>query len=157
MEISKDKIKGSIASFIAVVLLFSGGWYYLDQQRLAAVREQQEAMKLKIEADIKLQQYEKREKELQKKEVLIESQFKEQSRDKELSDLTLKFIDEASVINFHQQCGDDPEHNAKARKAKALLSLIEAKAIEYGRMDLVKIFVKNQWFGIGGWSATCKP
>ncbi|ALR91757.1 hypothetical protein R7D97_08995 [Vibrio sp. Vb5031] len=157
MEISSEKIKGSIASFLAVFILFGGGWYYLDQQRLAAAQEQQEALKLKIEADLKLQQYDDQRKALEKKEQQLKEQYREQARDKELSDLTLKFIDEASGINFHQQCGDDPEHNAQARKAKALLSLIESKAIEYGRMEIVNNFVKKQRFGIGGWSQTCKP
>jgi uncharacterized protein (DUF2344 family) len=157
MEVSIEKVKSSIASFVAVVLLFGGGWYYLDQQRLAAAAQQQDVLKLKIEADMKLQLYEIRMKELEKKEKLIEAQFREQSRDKELSDLTLKFIDEVSGINFHLQCGDDQEHNVKARKAKALLSLIESKANEYGRMDIVNTFVKNQRFGIGGFSSECKP
>ena len=157
MTFSKEYIKSSLTSFVAVILLFSGGWYYLDQERLAAVKEQQEAMKLKIEADLKLQQYREGVSMLKEKEKILGSKFKEQSRDKELSSLTLKFIDEVSEINFHQQCGDDPTHNAKARKAKALLSLIEAKAKEYGRMDIVNTFVKNQRFSIGGWSATCKP
>ena len=53
MEVSIEKIKGSVASFVAVVLLFDGGWYYLDQQRLAAAAQQQDALKLKIEADMK--------------------------------------------------------------------------------------------------------
>ena len=96
-------------------------------------------------------------KALKKREKLIEMRFKEQSRDKELSALTLKFIDEVSGINFNLQCGDNPEHNAKARKANALLPLIESKAIEYGRMDIVNTFVKDQRSGIGGWSAKCKP
>lgn len=157
MEVSIEKVKGSIASFVAVVLLFGGGWYYLDQQRLAVAKKQEDALKLKIEADMKLQQYDARMKELEKREKVIEAQFREQSRDKELSDLTLKFIDEVSGIDFHLQCVDDPEHNAKARRAKALLSLIESKAIEYGRMDIVNTFVKNQQFGIVRWSVECKP
>ncbi len=157
MEISIEKIKGAIASFLTVVFLFGGGWYYLDQQRIAVAKEQQDAMRLKIEADLKLQQYEDKRKALEEKEQLLKEQYKEQARDKELSDLTLKFIDEVSNINFHQQCGDDPAHNAKARKAKALLSLIESKAIEYGRMEIVNTFVRSQNSGFEGWSATCKP
>lgn len=157
MEVSIEKVKGSIASFVAVVLLFGGGWYYLDQQRLAAAKKKEEPLKLKIEADMKLRQYDARMKELEKREKVIEAQFRGQSRDKELSDLTLKFIDEVSGIDFHLQCGDDPEHNAKARRAKALLSLIESKSTEYGRMDIVNTFVKNQRFGIIRWSAECKP
>lgn len=156
MGITKEQVKSSIASFIWVGLLLSGGLYYLDQQRLDIAKEQQEALKLKIEADLKLQQYAAKEKLLLEKEGLIKEKFKEQVRDKELSDLTLKFINEVSDINFHRQCGDDPEHNAKARKANALLDLIEAKSLEYEREALIEKFVKAQRFGIGGWSSKCK-
>ncbi|WP_147302676.1 hypothetical protein [Thalassotalea euphylliae] len=153
MKISIEKIKESLASFLTVSLLFAGGWYYLDQQRLAALKEQENAIKLNMEADFKLRQFEEKWKELEKKEKLLQ----EQSKDNELSILTLKFIDEASSINFNQQCADDPEHNSKAIKAKALLSLIEAKAIEYGREDVLNTFVKDQRAGIGRSTARCKP
>jgi len=157
MDIPKEKIKSAIASFITVVLLFSGGWYYLDKKRMEAVKEHQEALKLKTEADLKFRMYAEREQSLAKKEKELDFRLLERSRDKELSDLTLKFIDEVSGINFHVQCVDDPEHNEKARKANALLDIIEAKALEYGRNDIVEKFVNHQRAGIDVWSAKCKP
>jgi len=159
---SKDKIKGSIASFVAVVLLFSGGWYYLDQQRLAMVKEQQEVMRLKIETEHISRQAQEREKKniekekiLTEKEKIIDQRYKEQSRDKELSELTLKFINEASDIDIYKQCGNDPEHNAKGKKGQALLRLIEAKASEYGRKDILEKFVKRQRDGFQSWDRNC--
>ena len=162
LEISKDKVKGSLASFVAVVLLFAGGWYYLDQQRLAMVREQQEVMRLKIEAEHiseASQEREKRntekEKRILEKENIIEQRYKEQSRDKELSELTLKFINEVSDIDIYKQCGDDPRHNAKGKKGQALLRLIEAKASEYGRKEILEKFVKRQRDGMMSWYRNC--
>lgn len=150
-----DKVKNLFTPIMVVILAFSGGWYYLEQKRLSTSKELQKATILKIKTDIRLQQYQKWQNELQKKEKTLESKFKEQSRDKELSNLTLMFINELSAVDL-RQCGDDEEHNRKVRKAKALLSLIEAKAIEYGRLDIVNVFVKRQQLDIGGWSAKCK-
>jgi hypothetical protein len=163
LEMSKDKIKGSIASFIAVVLAFTGGWYYLDQQRLAMVKEQQEVMKLKIEAEHiskSSQEIERRnterEKRILEREKIVEQRYKEQSRDNELSELTLKFINEVSDIDIYKSCGDDLVHNAKGKKGQALLNLIEAKASEYGRKDILGKFVKRQRGGLLSWHANCR-
>ena len=156
IDISLNKIKENIASFILVGLLFAGGWYYLDQQRIEAEKVKQEVIASQIKVDLMIKQYAESKKLLDEKQKLVEKKLQEQSRDKELADLTLKFIDESSSVNFHLECGDDPDHNAKARKAKALLDLIEAKAFEYGRKEILNNFVKKQRFGIGGWYANCK-
>lgn len=156
MELSKEKIIGSIGSFVFVLLLFSGAWYYLDQQRVATLEAEKNAYKMKLEADLALKEAKSIQANIEIKERMINKSIEKHSQDEELSGLTLKFIDEVSDINFHQRCGDDPEHNSKARKAKALLQLIEAKAKEYGRQDVLDSFVEKQKNGIGGWSATCR-
>ncbi len=155
-ESTKDKIKSSLSSFIAVIFIFGGGWLYLDQKRQEANQVYQEAMKLKIEADLKIQFYEKQLTSLEKNEKHLKSKSLELSRDSELSALTLKFINEFAGIDSHIHCGDNPKHNAEARKAKALLALIESKAKEYGRFDIVNTFVNSQKSGIYEWSEKCK-
>ncbi len=156
MLIGKKQIIGSIGSFISVLLIFGAAFYYVDQQRLAAIEAEKNAHKLKLEAIAALAQAQQIEAQIRLKEAEISESVKAYSRDKELSELTLKFIDEFSDINFLRQCGDNPEHNAKAKKAKALLQLIEAKAKQYGRTDILELFVERQKTGIGGWSAVCK-
>lgn len=156
MDITKEKIIGSLTSFIFVLLVFSGAWYYIDQQRLATLEAEKNAYKMKLEAEAALREAKDVEAKIKIREDEIDRSISEYSRDKELSELTLKFIDETSDINFHMQCGDDPEHNAKALKAKALLQLIEAKAKEYGRTDILESFVEKQKFGMGEWAAECK-
>ncbi|ROS05587.1 hypothetical protein EDC56_1127 [Sinobacterium caligoides] len=155
MSVTKEDVTNSLGSFIAVAILFGGGWYYLDQQRLESIKQQEEMIKLIAEASVKEEEYKSRLKALEAKEKEIENKYKEQAHDNELSALTLKFIDEVSEINIHKKCGDDSEHNKKARKAKALLSLIESKALEYGRTELVETFIKDQWLGVGSWAAKC--
>lgn len=148
-------IKNSLGQFILVSLIFVGGWYYVDQQRINNSEIEKNAYKMKIEAESALLQAKELEGRIEIEKSNLSKSIAEYSKDKELYELTLKFIDEVSEIDFHQQCGDDPEHNKKARKAKAILQLIEAKAQENGKNEILELFVKRQNFGISGWAAEC--
>ncbi|MCU7853657.1 MAG: hypothetical protein KZQ80_15740 [Candidatus Thiodiazotropha sp. (ex Monitilora ramsayi)] len=156
MEFTKEKVLGSLASFIFVILLFSGAWYYIDQQRLLTLEAEKNAYKIKLEAEALFNKAKSIESKIKEKEQSLNNSLEEYARDKELSELTLKFIDEVSSININQYCSDDPEHNAKARKGKALLQLIEAKAREHERTDILESFVERQKHSMGGWSSKCK-
>lgn len=149
------KIKNSLGQFILVSFVFVGGWYYIDQQRINNSEIEREAYKMKIEAESALLQAKELEERIEIEKYNLSKSIAEHSKDKELHELTLKFVNEVFEINFHQECGDDPEHNKKARKAKALLQLIEAKAQEHGKSEILEFFVNRQNFGISGWAAEC--
>jgi len=170
-----SKTPTSIILFILVTFggAFGAGWLYLESQRLKVAEDRllvtTEKLKLdqkvkELSIDEKIQavekeklseKYKERFRLLEIAEEKVQHKYQQQSRDEELSKLTLKYIDEVAGIDLGKTCGNDPEHNNKVKKGNALLSLIESKALEYGRKDLVDTFVKDQRLGQGIWSAKC--
>ena len=155
--IDAKKIKNSIGQFILVFIIFGGAWYYVEQQRIHNSEIEKNAYKMKLDAESALLQAKELEERIEIEKTNLSNSIAEYSKDKELYELTIKFINEVSEIDFHQECGDDPEHNKKARKAKALLQLIEAKAQEHDKVEILELFVKRQNLGISGWAAECNP
>lgn len=85
---------------------------------------------------------------------------KEKSRyidhlDDDLKQLAAKYLNESAGLDLSKYCEDDDEYNARVRKAKATLDLMESTAKKYNRTEFVS-FVNKQRPGIREWGVKCK-
>jgi hypothetical protein len=145
-----EEIKKHLGSFLAVLLAFGSVGYFLYQQmrevekdRLAVEESRLRVDSLIRETDKKVDLLLAREKSIVERENRVEQKFKELSINKELLELSLKFINETKDIDIRKTCWDDDKHNIRAKNAKSLLELIGAKAKEHRRKDYLD-FVDGQ-------------
>lgn len=65
-----------------------------------------------------------------------------------LNSYLLKYINEYSGIDLHKECQSDSQYMKKYREANALLDLIEAKAKELNKKEILEKFIWPRRRGI---------
>jgi len=162
VSITREDVRQSIISFVIVILALGGTWKYLDQKRENLLRFEQRIIKEKIKLEILKQRLEDEKNRLENLEKILKEKEKElNKKEKKISSEELlnfyisKFILEYGDIDIHRECLSDQEYMKKYRKANALLDIIEAKAKELGKKEILEKFVWPKRSGIHSVKVKC--
>jgi len=164
MKITRKDIRQIVISLIVVItIIIISGEAWLDQKRENLLKFEQQVTKEKIELEVTKQQLKEKKKKienlkemLRKKERKLNEKKKKLASEKLLNFYILTYISKYGDIDIHKECLSNKKYMERYRKAKALLDIIEAKAKELGKKDILEKFIWPRRNCIHTLSVRCK-